>query len=140
MDPLSISASAIAIAALATQVCKALARLRENCKTLPGRLHALNNEVADIKSVLCQVASVIQERASVLDSNIEQMKISQLLEQAEAKLKELKEIVNHLNRVCDCGYPKLQTLQSSYVAKRTGTTTISARGYQNGEVQPQYLA
>ncbi|KAL8758289.1 MAG: hypothetical protein Q9199_001591 [Rusavskia elegans] len=64
MDPLSIAASAITVAALAESTCRAFVELRELCKTLPGRLHVLSNEVTDINVVLIQVAKVFEERAS----------------------------------------------------------------------------
>ena len=63
MDPLSLTASAITVAALAASTCRAFAELRSLCKSLPGRLHALSNEVADIEVVLVQVATVFGERA-----------------------------------------------------------------------------
>ncbi|KAK7957231.1 uncharacterized protein PG986_006453 [Apiospora aurea] len=49
MDPLSIAASVTALATLATQICSVISQLRSLCKSLPGRLHALNNEVADFE-------------------------------------------------------------------------------------------
>ena len=63
MDPLSISAGIIAVATVAAQVGSAFAELRAICVELPGRLHALNNEFADIEVVLYQVAAVIKERS-----------------------------------------------------------------------------
>ena len=121
MDPLSVVASVIAIATVAGQVGKAFAELRKDCSELPGRLHALSNEVADIEFVLHQVAVVLKERNCLSDSD--RASIPTLLVQAEAKLTDLKRI---LDRLADNGarrrvllrasawrkwYPRLQALQ-----------------------------
>lgn len=66
MDPLSAAASVIAIATVAGQVGKAFAELRKDCSELPGRLHALSNEITDIEFVLHQVAAVLQELIACL--------------------------------------------------------------------------
>jgi enamine deaminase RidA (YjgF/YER057c/UK114 family) len=63
MDPISVTASVIAVATLAAQIAAALSDLRTLCKQLPGRLHALSNEVSDVEVVLIQVAKVIEERS-----------------------------------------------------------------------------
>ncbi|KAI0100251.1 hypothetical protein GGR51DRAFT_356970 [Nemania sp. FL0031] len=60
MDPLSVTASVIAVATLAGQTCKYLKELRTLMGALPGRLHTLNNEVADMELVLQSVADLIQ--------------------------------------------------------------------------------
>lgn len=91
MDPLSIAASAITVAALAESTCRAFVELRELCKTLPGRLHALSNEVIDINVVLIQVAKVFEERASSIDARQHPINtvVPRLLVRAEAKLEQL---------------------------------------------------
>ena len=94
MDPGSI----IAIATLAAQVCSAFADLRSVCQSLPGRLHAVNNEVADLELVLFQVACLVRER-ECLPKN-KQSAIPHLLKQAGTKLKELKSIIDRLNISC----------------------------------------
>lgn len=100
MDPLSIAASAITVAALATSVCQAFTDLRSLCKTLPGRLHALNNEVVDLEVVLIQVATVFKERACSVSEN-QQQAIPRLLDQANGKLSELQSRVKQLTRSCE---------------------------------------
>ena len=82
MDPLSLAASAITIAALATDTCRAFAGLRALCRTLSGRLHALSNDVTDINVVLIHVATVFQERASAVEDE-QQHTTSHLLELAD---------------------------------------------------------
>jgi hypothetical protein len=93
MDPLSAGASAIAVATLAAKTCSAFARLRAICKTLPGRLHALNNKVTNIQVVCYQVATVIKHHAlsPLVSTNSphSHLHIRQLLQQATTKLTEL---------------------------------------------------
>jgi hypothetical protein len=91
MDPISIAASALTVAALAAKTCSALADLRSISQSLPGRLHALNNEVADLELVLFQLASLIKERACLPETK--PSTIPYLLNQASNRLTELKNIV-----------------------------------------------
>ena len=94
MDPL---ASVFAVVKLAAYITGALADLRTLCKQLPGRVHALSNEVSDIEVVLIQVAKVLQERScSPISTETDNKFILQLLMKAEIKLKELKLIVDGL--------------------------------------------
>lgn len=99
MDPLSIAASIVALVAAAASTAHAFEELRSLCKTLPGRLHALSNEVSDIELVLRQVASVVESRAG--DPALEEQgeHIRHLLDQAGSKLRELKTIVDTFTHV-----------------------------------------
>lgn len=99
MDPLSIVTGIIGIGAVAASTGRAFKELRGLCKTLPGRLHALSNEVSDIELVLYQVASVIEKRTG--DSTLEEQEanIQHLLEQAGSKLGELRTIVETLTDI-----------------------------------------
>ena len=149
MDPLSISASAITIAALATSICHTFVELRALCKTLPGRLHALSNEVTDINVVLIQVATVFKERASAIE-NDQQQTIPPLLVRAEAKLDQLQQIIQSLNATCDRAkltvlqahawrkeQPKLRALQEDL---RTVKCSLNvALGASNSYVFPYFL-
>lgn len=94
MDPLSISISVLTVATVAGQVGAAFSKLREDCLELPGRLHALNNEVADIKVVLRQVATLLKERDQLSATDTEA--IPPLLAQANARLLELSSAVDSL--------------------------------------------
>lgn len=98
MDPLSISASVITIAALASHIATAFSDLRTLCKRLPGRVHALSNEVSDLEVVLIQVAKVVEERSCspIPTAETDYTTLPQLLTQAEEKLTELKLIVDGL--------------------------------------------
>ncbi|KAK8091252.1 ankyrin repeat protein [Apiospora phragmitis] len=99
MDPLSVEASVTALATSATQICSVISQLRALCKSLPGRLHALNNEVADFELVLTQLALLLEQRKCTLtDSN--EMAIPHLLRQARMKLNEAHEIVKRLAIEC----------------------------------------
>ena len=127
MDPLSLTASVIAVATLATQTCKAFSKLRGLHAAVPGRLHALNNEVADIELVLRQVAVVARERKSLPSTENQQQDLEHLLLQANTRLSELKAIVNRLCDSCANGkagvifrgyrwqreHERLQSLQNS---------------------------
>jgi hypothetical protein len=94
MDPLSVTSGVIAVATLAAQICSAFADLRSLCRSFPGRLHAVNNEVADLKLVLLEVASVVEERSCLPESK--HSAIPHLLKQATTKLIELKSIIDRL--------------------------------------------
>ena len=98
MEPLSVAASVIAVATVAAHIGKAFADLRRHCSELPGRLHALSNEVTDIEFVLHQVAAVLQERNSLSENDISS--IPPLLGQAGGKLQELKDILGRLAETC----------------------------------------
>ncbi|KAF1998333.1 hypothetical protein P154DRAFT_249135 [Amniculicola lignicola CBS 123094] len=106
MDPLSITASAIAVATLASHICTAFGELRLLCNNLPGRLAAVNNEVADLEIVLYEIASLVEKRAALPDSK--QSPLPHLLKQANKKLDELQVVVARLRASCrDARYPLL---------------------------------
>lgn len=96
MDPLSLSASTVGIVSFASQACRSIAVLRSLCKSLPGRLHALSNEVADFELVLLQLASLVEGRESLPESKYSA--VPHLLKQARAKLSEVETIVKALTR------------------------------------------
>jgi light-regulated signal transduction histidine kinase (bacteriophytochrome) len=56
MDPLSVTASILAIVGAATQVTKGLAKVRA-LHYAPAELSALINEVSDLRAILSQVAT-----------------------------------------------------------------------------------
>ncbi|EER25757.1 ankyrin repeat containing protein [Coccidioides posadasii C735 delta SOWgp] len=95
MDPLSITASIAGVTTLAFQICSSLAKLRSLCKSLPGRLHAINNEVSDLEVVLHQVAILVKNRANILPET-QIAAIPYLLKQAALKLSELKSVVDKI--------------------------------------------
>ena len=99
MDPLSLTASVIAVATLAAQITSALADLRTLCRQLPGRVHALSNEVSDIEVVLFQVAKVTEERSrsAMPMAETDRITIPHLMKKADTKLNELKSIIYSLS-------------------------------------------
>ncbi|KND88634.1 Ankyrin repeat domain-containing protein 7 [Tolypocladium ophioglossoides CBS 100239] len=90
MDPLGV----ISLATLAARICSSISELRSLCQSLPGRLQAVNNEVADLELVLTQISLLVQERDTPAEPK--QTPLSQLLMHARAKLLELDDIVLHL--------------------------------------------
>ena len=62
MDPLSITTGVITLATLAKQVTNVLAGIRQDWDSLPGRIHALNNEIQDFSVVLHQIVIAVEER------------------------------------------------------------------------------
>ena len=122
-------ASVVAVATLAAQGTTAFAELRKDTAELPGRLHALSNEVADIKFVLYQVAAVVQERQRL--SELDQNSISVLLQQAETKLKDLK---GNLGRLAGSRFRK-RVLWRSSVEKAASNATSPTSRYSSDQVQ-----
>ena len=124
MDPLSITAGIVGICAVATSTGQAFKELRELCKTLPGRLHALSNEVSDIEMLLYQVALVVEKRTGDSALKEQETHIQHLLDQAGSKLGELRTIVETLTAIAKAtkvpifrahawrkNQPRLQALQ-----------------------------
>ncbi len=97
MDPVSLTASAVALVAFATRVCTAISSLRSLCKILPGRIHAVSNEVADFELVLLQLTALLESRRQLPESKYSAM--PHLLKQARTKLTELESIIHKLIRV-----------------------------------------
>ncbi|KAI4187971.1 MAG: hypothetical protein LQ346_005403 [Caloplaca aetnensis] len=100
MDPLSVTASVIAVAGLAAATGRAFQELRALCKTLPGKLHALSNEVVDIELVLRQVATVFEERGNDPVFQAHVTNVPKLLESADSKLEELSFIIQTFSGSC----------------------------------------
>lgn len=139
MDPLSVTASVIAVATLAAQIGRALADLRALCKHLPGRLHALSNDVSDIQVVLIQVAKITEETASARlpTAETDHTTIPQLLKKADVKLNELKCIIDSLSAPSSWNnatifraglwrkeQPRLKALQEDIIAIKSSLNVI----------------
>ncbi|RYP12553.1 hypothetical protein DL765_007255 [Monosporascus sp. GIB2] len=94
MDPLSVTASAITVAGVAVKICQVLANIRSDFSGLPGRLHALNNEIEDFRVVLQHVLTKAEtkERRDT-SANLDTSLIS-LLDQGLTSLLALKEILD----------------------------------------------
>ncbi|KAL9093265.1 MAG: hypothetical protein Q9165_004006 [Trypethelium subeluteriae] len=100
MDPLSLTASIVAVATLAGQACRGFMKLRGLHVSVPGRVHALHNEVVDLKVVLYQLAAVTEDREALLSSTPERTNIEHLLKRAEGRLTELDTINLRLIKAC----------------------------------------
>lgn len=100
MDPLSVSASMIAVITLTEQCAKAFSRLRNLCKTLPGRLHALNDEVTDVNAVLADIAALLEERGGHSIPHDEQRSLAPVVTQLTENLTELRSIVDAVTVSC----------------------------------------
>jgi tetrahydromethanopterin S-methyltransferase subunit G len=119
MDPLSITASVITVAALAGQCAKSFSKLRDAYKSLPGRLHALNNEVTDINAVLTDVAALLAERGKHSILYEEQSQLPRIMTQITEKLTELKSIIDVLVNSCaQTSIPIVQARAWSKVQER----------------------
>ncbi|KAL8746941.1 MAG: hypothetical protein Q9190_001103 [Brigantiaea leucoxantha] len=122
MDPLSLTASIIALTTLTTQCLKAFSALRNNCRSLPGRLHALDNEVTDTHAVLTDISTLLAERGKKSIPEEEQGNALTHVNQLTTKLTELKNIVDSLTVLCSrsrtlwataIAWPKVQGRLSS---------------------------
>jgi len=97
-DPLSFAASIIAVATIAGQITATLSKLRAVYE-LPGRLHAINNEVADLEVLLREVGSLSTERQTRLAIG-QQNALPDIVKRANIKLLELRDLVQRLIRSC----------------------------------------
>jgi len=122
-DPLSIAASAIAVATLAAQVTTTLSKLR-TLYELPGRLQALHNEVTDLEVVLRQIGLIVKERDLPYKKS-RHGALQNTLQRGNTKLVELNAVIQRLEKSCVGGgkrylfrakawwleQPRLQALQ-----------------------------
>lgn len=97
MDPISLTVNIVGIITFASKICSAISDLRSLCKTLPGRIHAVGNEVADLELVLLQVNALVKDRASLPESKYST--IPHLLKQARLKLNDTEKIIDSLTGV-----------------------------------------
>jgi hypothetical protein len=72
--------------------------LQSLCRSLPGRLAAVNNEAADLEIVLYEIASLVKKRTALPDSR--ESPVPHLLKQANTKLLELQVVVARLRGSC----------------------------------------
>lgn len=115
MDPLSITTGVIAVSTLATQVVKILAQIRDDWESLPGRIHALNNEVQDFSIVLHQVAVAAKERSVSFWDSHGKSTVSTQLARGEAVLLDLK---HTLERFSSAGVKKRDAISRSLLWRR----------------------
>ena len=104
MDPLSVTASVIAVIGAAREITKAILKLRILNKA-PSEFHTLINEVADFQAVLGNVDAVLSSRNE--EANLPQepmLSLSRSLNEAKGKLLELSQIIeNRLTKPAPAG-------------------------------------
>lgn len=100
MDPLSITAGVLAVVTAAGQTRRALERVRTALKAMPGRLSALNNQVADLEVLLRQIASLMASRDQhpELATAEAHDQIRDVVSRATALLQELRELSAKVER------------------------------------------
>ncbi|OAA52958.1 ankyrin repeat containing protein [Cordyceps fumosorosea ARSEF 2679] len=96
MDPLSLTASIVAVTTVAVQVGKLLTGLHEDWEALPGRVHALNNEIQDFTVVLNQVNIAAQERRLSHWGSRGHLSLHAVLARAEVNLLDIKAILDKI--------------------------------------------
>ncbi|KAL9090460.1 MAG: hypothetical protein Q9159_001990 [Coniocarpon cinnabarinum] len=100
MDPLSITSSAIAIISLVESVRQRVTQLRQLHHELPGRLHAIHNEVADFEVVLRQVLKSITDGDATAVASSRGRDLFDLLDRATPVLHALKTVVEQISINC----------------------------------------
>ena len=95
MDPLSITASCIAVTGAGGAAVKGLQKLRDLTK-LPDALLSIINEIADLTLVVQDIRSSFHlHQASANISPASVAVIDQLLDRAQATLLELDQVINY---------------------------------------------
>lgn len=97
MDPLSITASIAALATIVAQVSHVLAEIRDDWDSLPGRIHALNNEIQDFTVVLHQVSIAVEERRLSGHDDDGKLRLYDLITRGEEVVLDLKAILERLS-------------------------------------------
>ncbi len=100
MDPLSITASVIAIATAAAQISKAIRGLRAFGE-VPGRIYAVKNEVADLEVVLRQVGHALQQPQRRLSPDADYGELTAILARTQDRLSELAETLGRVATSCE---------------------------------------
>ncbi|KAJ6788207.1 hypothetical protein PWT90_02172 [Aphanocladium album] len=109
MDPLSLTASIIAVTTVAVEVGKVLASLHEDWESLPGRVHALNNEIQDFRVVLNQVSIAVQERKLTSLDGHGDSTLPAVLGRGEQTLLEIKVVLDKI--IASSGSRKRDAIQ-----------------------------
>ena len=96
MDPLSITASVIAVVTVTAKVTNSLSKLR-GLREADDLIHALMNEVTTLRAISAQIEAVARQYQDSLSSEqfacLEQLK--QMLRAAKVKLEELDNIIHY---------------------------------------------
>ena len=103
-DPLSVTASVIALATAAAQISKAISRLR-HFGEVPGRVYILKNEVSDLEVVLRQVGQALEQHSLAVDN--EHGSLEPLLLRAKGHLTDLARALERIANACAGGKVKI---------------------------------
>ena len=93
MDPLSITASTIAVVGLVTQLAKSLTKVKRTFQNAPAEFDALVNEVSDFQIVLNEFQSVASVQADQV-GHPRWNDASQILQNSRDALSKLEKIIN----------------------------------------------
>lgn len=97
MDPLSIIASVLALAEAASQISKAISRLRHFGEA-PAKIYALKNEISDLEVVLRQIGHALEQKS--LAPDIAQGSLEQVLARTKVRLADLTKALERVANAC----------------------------------------
>ena len=124
MDPLSVTASVLAVTGVAVQVAKKLRKLRGFCNP-SGEIHAVENEIADLQAVFKNIERIIAERKDQSNQAQEQLlDLVNSLKRAKEVLLELDSILNYrlIGSYTVCGEPKFARV--AWIRERSKVKTL----------------
>lgn len=104
VDPFSIAASVVTHAAVAGQIGIAISRLR-HFGGVPGRVHALKNDISDLDVVLRQVTHALEQKSLVPDND--RGSLAQILDRTKCHLSDLGKGLERVANACDGGEVKI---------------------------------
>ena len=127
MDPLSLTASIIAIVGVGGEVAKAVRKLA-SLKDAPGLILALNNEISDLYLVILAIRDIYQRQRASFSSSPETLTTDNIvistLTQANDKVLELKALHRRLTSRTT-GSSNLNTLnKASWLRERKNVKKI----------------
>ncbi|KAG8531764.1 uncharacterized protein KY384_003400 [Bacidia gigantensis] len=95
MDPVSFAASLLTLLAAANHVAKGLDKLA-SIRGAPLAVLALNNEVSDLRLVLCEAEPLLEKhKGATISSAIENQSLLSSIERAKDRLMELESIIGN---------------------------------------------
>ena len=103
-DPLSITVSVIALATAASQISKAISRLR-HFGEVPSRVYALKNEVSDLEGVLRQLGHALKQTPLAPDND--QESLEQILARTKGHLADVAKALERVANTCAGGKVKV---------------------------------
>jgi hypothetical protein len=111
-DPVSLVASVLTIAAAASQISKAISRLRAFGE-VPGRVYTVKNEVSDLEVVLRHVGHALERETLAAET-------AQALQQTLTRTREhLHNLAKGLERIADaCNGSKIKMIKKSHIWAR----------------------